>query len=573
MIIKKIIRRKALNDRKLEGLHPVIERILLARGIKTLEEIDNNINNLLPFSNMLNIEKAAKLLSEGIINQKKILIIGDYDADGATSTALCVKALTHFGSKNVSYLIPNRVIDGYGLTENIVRQALKQNPDIIVTVDNGITSHEGVKLAIESGIEVLITDHHLAGSRIPEATVIVNPNQPGDNFPSKNLAGVGVIFYVIIATRAHLRSIDWFKSNNTKEPNLAQYLDLVALGTVADIVPLDSNNRTLVKLGLDIINSNKASIGVNALCEIVKLNPKVIRSSNLSFALAPRVNAAGRIDDMTIGIECLLSNDYDKAIYYANKLNNINNERKDIEETMKEQAMLALQNLDLDEKNIPYGICLYDPTWHEGVVGILASRVKEKYNRPTVIFTKSNNGALKGSARSIQGINIKDILESVASTNNNLIEKFGGHAMAAGLTLKNSAFDEFNKLFCENIKLNSTPNMFNHEIHTDGELTADEFDLNFAKLLKKYGPWGQSFPEPTFDGNFEVLNSYIVKEKHIKLSLKVEDKVIDAIMFNAPEESMNVTDQTIHAVYKLEINNYFDLDKVQLIVDQISVVK
>ncbi|MCW8980777.1 MAG: single-stranded-DNA-specific exonuclease RecJ, partial [Altibacter sp.] len=430
----KSIKRISGTEKKIPGFSSVLNRVYVNRHIQSESELDYSISKLLPFEKLKGISEAALLMSDAIKNNSKIVIVGDFDVDGATSTTVAVKALHSMGAKNVEFLVPNRFEFGYGLTPEIVQVAIDRfNPDIIITVDNGISSIEGVKAAKEHNLKVIVTDHHLPAKTLPEADAIVNPNQPGDEFPSKMLAGVGVIFYTMLALRSLLREQGWFKEQNISEPNLAELLDLVALGTIADVVPLDYNNRILVSQGLARIRSGHVSTGIKALIDITGRDMERLIASDFGFAIAPRLNAAGRLDDMSLGINCLLSDDIAAAHKMAQQLDEINYARRDIEADMKQQAMKLLDDMSLDDSdNLPFGLCLFDQGFHEGVVGIIASRIKDRWNRPVIVFAKTSDNLLKGSGRSIKGLHIRDALDSVATKYPNLISKFGGHAMAAG---------------------------------------------------------------------------------------------------------------------------------------------
>lgn len=562
---------KALDD---IALHPVLKRIYVSRGISTSKELTYELNQLAPYHHLLNSEKAAALLGEALKAQKRFLIIGDFDADGATATTVAVKALRLFGAKNVNFLVPNRFEYGYGLTPSIVDVAAKQKPDIVITVDNGIASHEGVNRAKEYGIEVVVTDHHLPGSHLPEAAVIVNPNQPDDTFHSKSMAGVGVIFYVMLALRAYLKGQGWFELQSIPEPNMGSLLDIVALGTVADVVPLDYNNRILVHQGLKRIQMGKCCEGILALLRVAKRDLEQLTASDLAFSIAPRLNAAGRLDDMSLGIQCLLSEDTETANNYAEQLDTLNLERRDIEQEMQQQALKLMESLALDTRYLPDGICLYEPSWHQGVIGILAGRMKDKFHRPVIAFADSTQeNELKGSARSIPGIHIRDSLDGIAKRYPELLEKFGGHAMAAGLSIKKSNFSAFQKAFREQITHDLKDEQPRAELWTDGALLPDDFNLDLAALLREAGPWGQHFPEPLFDSIFILHNHYLLKGKHLKMCLGYENHplAIDAIAFNVDEKLWpNPRCKKVYAVYKLDVNFYQGRRTVQLLVEHLQ---
>lgn len=580
-MMKKRIKRRhipnsdfSLNDE----LHPILQRIYLARGVQSPEELERNLKHLLPYQSLLGIELAANHLADAVMTQKRIMVIGDFDADGATSTALAMSALRMFGAKNINYLVPNRFEYGYGLTPEIVAVAAKSQPDYIVTVDNGISSNAGVLAANAAGIKVVITDHHLPGTELPKAAAIVNPQQSGDKFPSKNLAGVGVIFYVMLALRGTLRAKNWFVNQSIPEPNMATLLDLVALGTTADLVPLDHNNRIMVYQGLQRIRSGKARAGIQALLAVAGRQADRLVASDLGYSIAPRLNAAGRLTDMSVGIECLLSDDYNRAHNLAMQLNTLNEERRLIERDMQQQAFAELANLPLlnDETiSLPLGICLFDESWHQGVIGLLASRIKEKVNRPTIIFAPGNNATeIKGSARSIPGLHIRDVLDAIASQHPNLICKFGGHAMAAGLTLQRDVYTKFCAAFALEVKRHLDNVDLSGELQSDGELKSSDFCLQLVEQLRDAGPWGQAFPEPLFDGQFKLVDQRLVGGKHLKLVLAIDNvqhQLVDAIAFNIDSDNWpNHRAQSVHAAYRLDINEYQGRRNLQLIIEQLD---
>lgn len=561
---------KALDDAK--NLHPTLKRIYAARGIMHESELLYGLDKLEPYHGLMGIEKAATFLGDAIELQKRFLIVGDFDADGATATAVAVRALRLLGAQHVDFLVPNRFEYGYGLTPEIVDIAAKLKPDVIITVDNGISSNEGVQAAKKYQIDVVITDHHLPGNELPEAVAIVNPNQKGDTFPSKAMAGVGVVFYVMLALRAYLNQKNWFK--DTPAPNMAALLDIVALGTVADVVSLDRNNRILVHQGLKRIQAGKCCQGIEALLRVAKKEPQKIAASDLGFAVAPRLNAAGRLDDMSLGIQCLLTDDMEKAESYARQLDELNIERRGIEQEMHEQALKLMNTIALDARYIPNGICLYEPSWHQGVIGILAGRIKEKFHRPVIAFADTTQeGELKGSARSIPAIHIRDSLDAIAKKHPDLLKKFGGHAMAAGLSIAKSNFSAFQKAFNTQITAELKGEPTQAEIWTDGALKPEQLDLDFALLLREAGPWGQHFQEPLFDNTFIIYQQYLLKGKHLKLSLGMEDAslAIDAIAFNVDEKAWpNSRCKKVYAVFKLDVNEYMGKRKVQLLIEHLQ---
>ena len=573
---KHIRRRQVSTSAQLSDsdIHPLLQRVYHGRGIETCSELDLTLNQLLPPSLLLNADHAGRLLADALAGDSRIVVIGDFDADGATSTTLAVSALGAFGARQVEYLVPNRFEYGYGLTPEIVELAAASKPDLIITVDNGISSLEGVAAANELGISTLITDHHLAGAELPAAQVIVNPNQPGCEFPSKHLAGVGVIFYIMLALRAELRARDWFEQR--PEVNLAQYLDLVALGTVADVVPLDRNNRILVAEGLKRIRGDQARPGILALLEVASRQPRTVVASDLGFAVGPRINAAGRLEDMSIGIECLLSADMVTARSQASRLHQLNQDRRIIEQDMQDEALQILAKLPLSEDDgLPAAMTLYQSGWHQGVIGILASRIKDRLHRPTIAFADGDEGEIKGSARSIPGIHIRDILDAVATRHPGLITRFGGHAMAAGLTMPRAKYEDFANTFVEEVARHARDVNLQAVIESDGELTADDFQLELATELRFAGPWGQHFPEPMFDGRFAVVSQRLVGEKHLKLVVTPDgsNTLLDAIAFNVdldiwPDESVG----QVELAYRLDVNEFRGRRSVQLMVEQLVAV-
>lgn len=581
---KKITRRIIPKDVTLpDTLHPVLQRVYAARNIKTADELDYSLASLLSFDGLANIDNAISLLQEALNKKQRILIVADFDADGATSCALMIRGLTMMGMKDIVYVVPNRFEYGYGLTSEIVDVALDYDPDLLITVDNGISSVAGVKRAKENGVKVLITDHHLPGNVLPDADAIVNPQLQGDQFASKNLAGVGVVFYILLALRARLREENFFEKNSMAVPNLANLLDIVALGTIADIVPLDKNNRTLVTHGLKLIKHNKTIPGIAALLEVSGKKLASITATDFGFSIAPRLNAAGRLTDMSLGIECLLTEDVDKAKQMADQLNELNNERRQIQSDMQEQAMLFLDDyVAKASSEIPLGLSLYNSDWHQGVIGILAAKVKETFNRPVIAFakesensdaeSKENNSTIKGSARSIQGLHIRDLLEDMARLYPNLILTFGGHAMAAGLTIKESDFELFSKRFVEALMRHISLDDMQYECLTDGELTGNDLSMQLAEILQTAGPWGQHFPEPVFEGQFKVMDKRIVGEKHLKLRLQIDgnNRIFDAIAFNQTDEDWPYNSNEIHSTYRLDINEFRGNSQLQLIVEHIE---
>lgn len=556
------------------NMHPVLQRIYASRGVKTLDELQRSAAALLPFQSLKGIDAAVALLVTALTEQQQIVIVGDFDADGATSTAVLMTGLKALGFRFVEYLVPNRFEYGYGLTPEMAELAVGQGAELIITVDNGISALEGVALAKAAGVKVLVTDHHLAGAELPKADAIVNPNQPGCEFQSKALAGVGVAFYVLMALRSHLRQQQYFSHHNITEPNLAELLDLVALGTVADVVPLDSNNRILVHQGLMRIRSGKCRPGIQALIDVAKRTAAKLTASDFGFALAPRLNAAGRLDDMSIGISCLLTQDMGLARQYAAELDSLNVERRAIEQSMQVEAQAFLSQLSFDGTELPECLCLYQADWHQGVIGILAGRIKEQFHRPTIAFAQGDNGELKGSARSIAGLHIRDLLEQISSQYPGLIKKFGGHAMAAGLTIDADRLDTFKLALNLTAKKLLSPEQLTAVIYSDGELSTNCFELNFAQMLQDAGPWGQNFPEPVFDGEFNLMSQKMLADRHLKMMLQTTDgKLVDAIWFNADNKAWpNININKVQLAYQLDINEFRDRQNLQLIVRHMTAV-
>ncbi|MDQ8039683.1 MAG: single-stranded-DNA-specific exonuclease RecJ [Rickettsiella sp.] len=568
------VRRSIAGFPMLENLHPVLARIYAARAVQSADDLDYRLTRLLHYQSLKGIEKASAMLATALIEQQRLLIIGDFDSDGATSSALAVNALRSFGAHHVDYLVPNRFEYGYGLTPEIVAVALEtKKPDLIITVDNGISSHEGVAAAKKANLKVIITDHHLPGPFLPDADAIVNPQQSGDNFSSKHLAGVGVIFYVMLAVRHALRERQWFKELRC-EPNMSQFLDLVALGTIADLVPLDRNNRLLVYQGLQWIKAGKARPGIYALLKIAKREVNQLVASDLGYKVAPRLNAAGRLADMSLGVACLLANDANEAYEAALKLSRLNEERRIIEDGMCREAFMALDKL-LEQKPLEKGICLFDPRWHQGIIGLLASRITERLHRPSIVFAPSQQGdELKGSARSIPGVHLRDILESIAMREPQLIAKFGGHAMAAGLTLEIRNLTHFSKAFQHELDKQVDADVFQGKCYTDGELTHEDLTLVLAEILRyKAGPWGQGFPEPLFEGRFNLITQRLVANKHLKMTLGLAKSgtQLEAIAFNVnPTDWPNHRTEQIIATYRLDVNYYQGRKSLQLIVETLE---
>ncbi|MBO3274873.1 single-stranded-DNA-specific exonuclease RecJ [Pseudomonas schmalbachii] len=555
----------------LGDLPPLLTRLYAARGVKSAAELDKGLARLIPYQQLKGIDAAVELLVEALERGQRILYVGDFDADGATASSVGVLALRMLGAAWVDYLVPNRFEYGYGLTPEIVAVALEKRPDLLVTVDNGISSIDGVAAAKAAGLRVLVTDHHLPGPELPAADAIVNPNQPGCEFPSKAMAGVGVIFYVMLALRARLREKGYFAARGMAEPNLAEVLDLVALGSVADVVPLDANNRILVHQGLARIRAGRARPGLRALLEVAGRDCRRITSTDLGFILGPRLNAAGRLDDMSLGIEMLLCDDEALARDMAVQLDSLNQDRKAIEQGMQREALAQLKELPVDE--MPFGLCLFDPEWHQGVIGILASRLKERYHRPTIAFADAGDGSLKGSARSVPGLHIRDALDAVAARHPGLISKFGGHAMAAGLSLPQENFGAFAAAFDFEVRRQLDEDDLTGRLLSDGQLSAEEYHLELARAIRQAGPWGQHFPEPLFHGVFQIVQQRLVGERHLKLVLKTEcgSQQLDGIAFNIDRDLWpNASVRWVELAYKLDVNEFRGNESVQLMVAHIA---
>ena len=569
---KLIIARENVDDSHLpSNLHPVIKQIYATRNVINADELNNSAATLHDFKLFKDIDKASELLVNALNAQSRILIVGDFDADGATSTATLMQGLEMLGFKHLDYLIPDRFSLGYGLSPALAEQIVKINPELVITVDNGISCIAGIDILKAVGIKVLVTDHHLQGEQLPNADAIVNPNRHECNFPSKSIAGVGVAFYLLIALRSLMREQGYF---DQQPPNLANLLDIVALGTVADVVALDANNRTLVHQGLARIRSGNTRPGITALIEVANRNAARLSASDFGFSLAPRLNAAGRLDDMSLGIACLLSNDINQARRIAGELDSLNHARREIEQGMQAEAQAVLDRLAFNDDNIPDAICLYQEDWHQGVIGILAGRLKEKYHRPTVIFAGGENGEIKGSCRSIEGLHMRDLLEGLNTADTHLINKFGGHAMAAGLSINEQNFNDFKKAFDAAVTAQLSEESKRCIVFTDGELPNECFTMEFAQLLKQSGPWGQQFPEPVFEHTFEVIQQRIVGEKHLKLVLKHQSgRLVDAIAFGIDVKEWPDTEaRFVKVAYQLDINEFRGKFSLQLIVRELEKV-
>ncbi|NOI71207.1 single-stranded-DNA-specific exonuclease RecJ [Vibrio owensii] len=561
-----------------DSIPAILKRIYINRGITDVAQLETSARGLHSYQQLGGIDKAVELLFQAIDKKKRIIVVGDFDADGATSSALSVLALRMLGSNNVDYLVPNRFEDGYGLSPEVVDQALELGAEMIMTVDNGVSSIEGVRYAKENGITVLVTDHHLPGQVLPDVDAMVNPNLDSCAFPSKALAGVGVAFYLMMALCVYMRKQNWFAQQGMQEPKLMELIDLVALGTVADVVPLDENNRILVHQGLQRIRAGKARPGIQALIEVAKRDARRLVASDFGFALGPRINAAGRLDDMSFGVELLMCNNIHAARRMASELDGLNQTRKEIEEGMKQEAMAFCERLQFGENSeLPYGLALFQRDWHQGVIGILASRIKEKFHRPVIAFADGGEGTIKGSCRSIPGLHMRDVLDFIDTQNPGLIIKFGGHAMAAGLTIKEQDFERFSRLFDDVVKKELDEAALKGVIMSDGELKPEEFSMHVAEQLRSGGPFGQAFPEPIFDGEFKVLHQKLVGEKHLKLMLEPLYKghptnvMIDGIAFNVdlrrwPDASV----KTVRLAYKLDVNEFRGNQSLQLMIDRIE---
>lgn len=581
MITKKIVSRTEATNTPKHAVNAghelsdsaLLNRIYQSRGVLSKSELQYDLTQLADYKLLTNIDAAVIALIEMIEASAKVIIVGDFDADGATSTALLMEALPAMGMKHLTYVVPNRFEYGYGLSEKIVREIAMDKPDWIITVDNGISNHEGVSVAKSLGIKVLITDHHLPAETLPEADVIVNPNLQDDPFPSKALAGVGVAFYILIALRAELRERDYFNHSNLTEPNLAEWLDLVALGTVADVVPLDVNNRILVAQGLKRIRAGKCRPAIKLLLEVAKRTLSKVEASDLGFAVGPRLNAAGRLEDMSVGIECLLATSDQQAEPMVYELDSLNQYRREIESHMVDDALKGLAvEVNGIEQSRPNSLCLFREDWHQGVVGLVASRIKEKLNRPVIAFAPEDDLTVKGSGRSVPGVHMRDVLANVASKYPRLLQKFGGHAMAAGLSIEKQHLSEFQKRFEEEVNHWLGKDIIDDTLITDGELHKNECNLQTAELLKQSGPWGQGFPEPIFHGEFDVIQQRTLADKHLKLVLKnsYQDFLVDAIYFFAPEECLSESLARVELVYKLSINEFRGESSLQLIVEQLK---
>ncbi len=607
----KLVRRHAPAAALRGDLHPLLRRVYSHRGVSAIEEIDAGLADLAPPDAIKGMDDAVNLLLAALRGQWKILLVGDYDADGAASCALALEALHGFGFDHLDYIVPNRFEYGYGLTPAIVELARARGPDLLITVDNGISSLDGVAAAAQAGLKVLVTDHHLPAARLPAADAIVNPNQPGCAFPAKHTAGVGVIFYVMLGLRRRLREANWFGTKGPPEPNLAELLDLVALGTIADVVSFDRNNRILVREGLRRIRAGRARPGVRALLKVAGRNQANAVAADLAFGVAPRLNAAGRLTDMSAGIECLMAEDEHSARELAKALDEINRERREIQAEMDEQAAAmvaelaaeaaalrhpaardgeaavpagetavtegetaeATANASESAGKLPAGICFYQPGWHQGVVGIVASRIKDRLHRPVIAFAADGAnapGELKGSGRSISGFHIRDALDAIAGRHPGLVTRFGGHAMAAGLSLQAERFEEFRAAFAAEAARQLKPEQLEAKLLSDGPLEPQWFSLEVALMLRNAGPWGKDFPEPVFDGRFRLRRQQPLKEKHLRMSLSPledPDMRVEAVAFNV-EDWPDPQAAEISLAYRLEVNEFRGERNPQLVVER-----
>jgi len=572
-LIHRTIRRRALPltiDACPQQLHPLVARLYAARGVRSAQELQLTLDQLIPVSQLGGVSAAVALLCRHRTAGSLIIVIGDFDADGATATALVVRQLRRLGFANVDFIVPNRFAFGYGLTPEIVRVAAARAPGLIITVDNGISSLAGVTLATSLGIETLLTDHHLPGAVLPAATVIVNPNAGDDAFASKALAGVGVAFYVMAALTRELTQ----QGLVSEPPAVAELLDLVALGTVADLVPLDHNNRILVQQGLRRIRAGRCLPGVRALLDLANRPHQDAIAADLGYQLGPRLNAAGRLDDMTIGIQCLLCDDLTQARALAGQLTQLNLDRRELEQQMQRQALDAVERMG-EAQTLPLGLCLFDESWHQGVVGLVASRIKDRVHRPVIALARADAQSLKGSARSVTGVHIRDVLAAIASREPDLMEKFGGHAMAAGLSLPAANLERFSAAFDAEVCRWLSPEDTQGVVHSDGELASEELTLELAHVLRRSGPWGQMFPEPLFDGLFEVRGVKVLGERHLRLEVRRGGGSYEAIAFRHFDDDaapVVAADARVELAYRLDVNRYQGLERLQLVVEHLRVL-
>jgi len=570
---EKIVQRDSSGWQKLPASWPSsLRRILAARGIEAEADLNYDLVDLPKPDLMLGMDKAAQLLSDAVQQQWKIMIVADFDTDGATSCAVAIRGLQAMGAQHLDYIVPNRFIHGYGLTPELLAEIpLQEQPDLLLTVDNGIASIAGVAAAHKRGIKVLVTDHHLPGDELPQADAIINPNQHGDEFPSKNMAGVGVCFYLLLALRQQLRLQGWFEAQSIELPKLNTLLDLVALGTVADVVPLDKLNRTLVTLGLARIRAGRACAGINALIQVSGRDLRSLSAPDMGFSIAPRLNAAGRLEDMSMGIETLLTNDLTEAADAATMLDDINKQRREVEQGMQQQALAMLDAMSFDSDSLPLAYCLYDPQWHQGVIGLLASRIKERRHRPVIAFAPGNEGEVKGSARSIPGVHIRDVLALVANKMpQGMLTRFGGHAMAAGLSLAEKDLALFKQHFITAIEETINPAVLKQTLLSDGELSPEEIAIELAEILPLAAPWGQGFPEPNFHGIFTVIALRTVGQQQDHLRLTVDSgngEQVTAMAFNQQQPDWLQQGDQVLLRYRLSVNEFRQQRRVQMLVD------
>ena len=537
----------------------LLQRVYALRGITSMQELDYTTRNLCNYDNLDGTHTAVEIVYSAMQNNKRIMIVGDFDTDGATSTALMIKALKKMGCKHVDYIIPNRFDDGYGLSISVVKRALSKKADLIITVDNGVSAIEAVEFAKQSNLTVIITDHHLCSEQLPAADAIINPNLPNSSFPSKHLAGVGVAFYFMLALRAKLRKENWFASNKLAEYNITNLLDLVALGTIADVVKLDRNNRILVHQGISRIRAGYCCEGIKALLDISRRDPLTLTSTDLAYYIAPRLNAAGRMDSMSLSVELLLCEDYDSAIKQATDLDTLNHDRKLIEQTMYQEALSYIEQVEQKNSTFPNALVVHHPQWHQGIIGIVSARLKDKHYRPVICFASTEDGLLKGSGRSIEGIHLRDILDKLNERYPDILVSFGGHAMAAGLSIQEKDLDQFSAHFEALITKQLDLDVLEQIIETDGEIDNQDFSYSIAKQLKESGPWGEGFIEPTFDGEFIIHQQRLFGEKHLKLVLEPKNggPIIEGICFNVNlNQWPDHTIKNAKIVYQLDVNEF-----------------
>ncbi|MGQ9444289.1 single-stranded-DNA-specific exonuclease RecJ [[Pasteurella] aerogenes] len=569
--MNKTIQRRVVLGSEPVAEHPLLDRLYRARNIQNAQQLDRTLSAMLAPNLLRGMESAVNLLVKFRQNGGQIVVVGDFDADGATSTALMVQALQQLGFPYVDFLVPNRFEQGYGLSVEVAKLALEKGVELLITVDNGISSFEGVDFLKQHQVDVLITDHHLPAETLPSADAIVNPNLSQCDFPSKSLSGVGVAFYVMLALRAKLRELGFFTQQT--QPNFADLLDLVALGTIADVVPLDQNNRILAYQGLARIRAERCRCGIRALAEVANRELSRFTAADLGFAIGPRLNAAGRLDNMSVGVELLLAEDMPSARALALELDGLNQTRKEIEQGMKLEALEICRNLTALQQSVPIAITLYQADWHQGVLGILASRIKEQFHRPVIAFAQDQPGILKGSARSIEGLHIRDVLERIHSRYPQLILKFGGHAMAAGLSIVEDQFEQFQQVFSQTVSEMLEQDKLQGVVWTDGELDVQSLNLETAELLRNAGPWGQAFPEPMFDGEFRVLQQNLLAEKHLKMMVESVHggPLLDAIAFNVDRRYYpDLSIKRARLAYKLDVNEFRGNRRVQLLIDYIE---